>query len=158
MERFVTVDLFATPCGHQHCVPCLLEVFTRSFVDEELYPPRCCRLPIDIESVGHLFTTEVVNTFHEKGIEFGTKDRTYCSQPKCSIFLKPEAIYNASSALCPACDTRTCLLCKAAAHIGDCSDDEGTRQLRELAEEEGWRACPSCKRMVELRSGCYHIT
>lgn len=37
-DRFVTEDLSPLPCGHNYCFECVVETFTRSFVDDELYP------------------------------------------------------------------------------------------------------------------------
>lgn len=49
-------------------------------------------------------------------------------------------------------------MCKGAAHQGDCPEDEASNQLLALAEQEGWKRCPGCHRMVELTHGCYHMS
>lgn len=50
------------------------------------------------------------------------------------------------------------LLCKQAGHTGDCAEDKAMEQTMELAKKEGWQKCPSCGRMVELNTGCNHMT
>ncbi|KPI38602.1 uncharacterized protein AB675_4128 [Cyphellophora attinorum] len=36
------------PCGDEQCVACLQELFTGSYKDESLFPPKCCRQVIPI--------------------------------------------------------------------------------------------------------------
>jgi hypothetical protein len=155
----VDVTLVAkTPCGHDYCQDCLQNLFNRSFIDEELFPPRCCRQPILPEGVQAVLTPEIAETYQAKKVEFESTNRTYCSNPTCSIFLPPGMIIREGVAECTSCQTQTCTLCKTAAHDGDCPDDENSRLLRELAQQEGWQSCPGCHRMVELTVGCYHMT
>ena len=57
-----------------------------------------------------------------KKVEFDTPNRTYCSNPLCSAFKRPESIIN-EQATCLDYSTITCTLCKATAHGGDCPAD-----------------------------------
>jgi len=40
MDTFLLREIIIVGCGHGYCNPCLKETFTRSFMDEELFPPR----------------------------------------------------------------------------------------------------------------------
>jgi len=156
MEMVDAKLIATTPCGHDYCQECLQDLFNRSFIDEELFPPRCCRQPILPESVQTALTPEIEQTYQAKKIEVESTNRTYCSDPGCSTFLPPTNIQD-GVATCNLCETRTCTICKTAAHEGECPDDENSRLLKELATQEGWQSCPGCHRMVELTLGCYHM-
>lgn len=150
-------DVCQAPCGHFYCQGCIQTLFKLSTTDETLFPPRCCREPIPLQSVKIYLDSTVVRLFEEKRIEFETKDRTYCSQATCSSFI---AAVNVSDerATCKHCGTQTCTICKNNAHDGDCPQDIATQQALEAAREHGWQRCYSCRRLVELDVGCNHMT
>jgi hypothetical protein len=151
-------DLMAAPCRHEYCQVCIVDLFTGSFTDESLFPPRCCRQTIPVSDASQFLSNEMKVIYAEKAVEFSTPNRTYCSQAACSAFITPDSIHN-QTAHCPRCSTRTCTLCKGAAHVGqDCPEDPNHQAVLDLAQQEGWRACYSCHRMVELDTGCYHMT
>lgn len=158
MDNFFDEDLATAPCEHRNCRDCLRQIFTRAFVDEELFPPRCCRQTIPLESVTVFLTPEIEVTFAVKTVEYGTKHRVYCSAPGCETFLTPDMVIREGVSQCANCQAVTCLLCKNAIHDGDCPIDEAMAQLELLAEGEGWTRCPECRRMVDLISGCYHMS
>lgn len=144
-------------CGHHYCVGCLSVLFEDSMVDETMYPPRCCRQTIPLDDAESLPDPKLVRNSEQKSIELDTKDRTYCFDPRCSTFIPAEHIAN-DVAGCPSCGKRTCAICKAAAHRGDCSGDEALQQFLQAADNQGWQRCYVCRRVVDLRSGCNHIT
>lgn len=148
---------WAAPCGHEFCIT-YLESLLRSCVANAYLPPTCCvtsalsawqdedvieRLPRDL-------TTELT----QKQIELQTADRTYCSVPACSAFIGAEHHISDRHATCPACESLTCLLCKAAAHTGDCPVDEAFQELLFAAGAWGWKRCAWCKAMIERVDGC----
>lgn len=145
------------PCGHPYCTDCLRGLFRASFTDESLFPPRCCQQRIVVDIAQEFVTTPDLETFHQKEVEFETPDKTYCCVPTCSTFIPPSKINN-DRAVCGACGTVTCSICKAESHKGDCPQDAGTQQLLQVASEQGWQRCFNCKRMIELGFGCYHMT
>ncbi|KAG4430281.1 hypothetical protein IFR05_014228 [Cadophora sp. M221] len=145
------------PCKHDYCHFCVQRVVINSLVNETLYPPRCCKQPFDMDSMRQALTPELISGFYEKKVEFETVDRTYCSNPTCSTFLYPVNIV-ADTGTCPKCLTTTCVMCKAATHKGDCLQDTATQQVLALANAEGLKRCEHCKRMIELKHGCNHIT
>jgi hypothetical protein len=72
--------------------------------DDSLFPPRCCRQPITTGSVRVFLTAELVIQYEQKKIELDTPDRTYCSNPLCSAFIRLEDITD-KQASCPDCGT-----------------------------------------------------
>ncbi|KAK5164724.1 hypothetical protein LTR04_001645 [Oleoguttula sp. CCFEE 6159] len=149
--------IHVAPCQHEYCFECLEELFRTSMTDESLFPPRCCRQPIPLDTVATCLPAHLVATFETKKVEFETVNRTYCSSPTCSAFIPAQAI-DGDVATCQGCSTRTCTICKGAAHSGDCPNDEALQQLLETATTAGWQRCQSCRRFIELNHGCNHIT
>ena len=155
--RRSVIDVYQAPCDHGYCRDCLHTLFELSTTDETLFPPRCCRQEMPLSSVRSYLSTELVDTFEEKAIEYRTPNRTYCSQPTCSAFIPLGNIENENAA-CSVCAFITCTICKSPAHEGDCPEDTTTQQVLDLAQEEGWQRCYNCRRLVELNLGCNHMT
>jgi hypothetical protein len=84
-------------------------------------------------------------------------DRTYCSNSTCSKWIRPVNIA-AGIATCAECYQKTCVTCKKKQHDGLCLEDKDVKELMSVAKAKRWQTCPSCKEMVELDKGCYHIT
>lgn len=152
-------EIVAVPCGHLYCGDCIRRLFTDATIDETLFPPRCCRSQIPVLFVPHFLGSRLTTRFEEKAIEIGTANRTYCSEPSCAAFIAPHRIQG-TTGTCPVleCGTRTCVLCKRAAHEGQCPRDDQFDETIRLVREVGWQQCQQCQHMVELGSGCYHIT
>ena len=156
-EQTVFFDFARAPCGHEYCRDCLRELFLASLGDDSLFPPRCCRQSIATGSSIRIFLTgDLIQRYEQKKVEFETSDRTYCSNPLCSAFIRVENIAN-EQASCQNCLTITCTVCKAN-HTGDCPEDVGLQQVLDAAQEYGWQRCYNCRRVVELDIGCNHIT
>ncbi|KAK3306263.1 uncharacterized protein B0T15DRAFT_394498, partial [Chaetomium strumarium] len=153
-------DLAIASCGHEYCRDCLRALFRASLADETLFPPKCCKQLFDLESCHALLTSDLVTQYGEKEVEFRTPavQRTYCHA--CSAFV-PRQRVEADVAYCgrPGCHAQTCTFCKAASHEGShCPQDPARQELERLAAAEGWQHCYGCNRIVELDTGCYHIT
>ena len=145
------------PCDHVYCRACLQLLFQQSMKDESLYPPRCCKTAIPLDSVRTLLTKALATDFINRKEELETHDRTYCHRQQCSTFIRPYTI-NGTLAHCPRCRVTTCTDCKGKFHEGDCPKDLAMEQVLATARVEKWMRCPECKRMIELMRGCNHIT
>ncbi|EJF66522.1 hypothetical protein DICSQDRAFT_94985 [Dichomitus squalens LYAD-421 SS1] len=148
-----------TPCGHHLDVSCLRLMFENATRDETLFPPKCCQQPIKLDDAWPFLDSSLIELYEKKSREFGTKDRIYCHIPACSAFLGA-ATASPTSIACtsPSCRAQTCGSCKLAAHPGRTCADHSDDVVLELGQEEGWQRCPSCKHLVELTVGCYHMT
>jgi hypothetical protein len=104
------------PSHHHYCTECIRLLFLHATRDETLMPPSCDRVPIPIELVAQHLTHAELDHFERKAYEFGTNDRLYCAQARCSEFLGP-----ASDGMreCFTCDSLTCGTCKSEWHGDD---------------------------------------
>lgn len=150
-------SLAKAPCSHSYCGACLNLLFQTATVDESLFPLRCCRVPIPLGQVVQLLSIKTVVEFKAKQVEFGTANRTYCHHPACSTFVPPPSI-KGNVGTCVKCGAKTCVHCKAAQHGADnCPRDSALQEVLRVAKDNGWQQCKSCNRIVELKTGCYHM-
>ncbi|KAM5343527.1 hypothetical protein ACJ41O_012064 [Fusarium nematophilum] len=136
---------------------CLVTLFEASLRDEYLFPPRCCGQPIPAEASSSVLTPLLIDRFNKKKVEYETVDKTYCHEPTCSAFVPPLSIKD-KIALCGACNKETCVGCKGPSHKGECPKDAASQALLQLAKKNGWQQCKSCNRIVELDTGCFHMS
>jgi len=157
LNTFAVEDLIQALCSHKYCRLCIEELFQLSLTDDTLFPHRCCKKLLFGEITRTFLTEDTILQYEAKKVEVDTIDRTYCSDPTCSTFI-PKDIIKFEEAVCPICSKATCAMCKAPKHDGDCPLDADLRDVLDLAETNGWRRCGGCGRMIELRTGCFHIT
>ncbi|KAI2625479.1 hypothetical protein GGS21DRAFT_530999 [Xylaria nigripes] len=150
-------NMARAPCGHDYCRECLQLLFRNAISDESLFPPRCCRQAIPADENRVLLSSDLFQEFNKKAVEFSTPNRIYCHQPSCSAFIPPIMIRN-GVARCSACLANTCTTCKGNSHRGDCPFDKDLQRVLQVARQEGWQRCRNCSTMVELNTGCFHIT
>ncbi|KAJ5584347.1 uncharacterized protein N7459_004147 [Penicillium hispanicum] len=149
------VDLFESPCSHSYCKTCIARLFEDSLIDDSLFPPRCCRIALPFSAVRKFLDLDVVRRFEEKSIERNDPFRTYCSNKLCSAYILPEHVQGYTG-ICRECKQETCTLCKQPSHTDEC--DEIQDELRELGKTQGWQECAKCGHLLELHTGCYHMT
>ena len=152
-------------CGHRMCHDCLKRIFEMSVKDPVHMPPKCCNDDhIPLKYVDKLFDLKFKVLWNRKYQEYHTKHRIYCPTQKCGEWIKPKHIHRSALdgrkyALCPRCKTKVCTLCNNKLHkSSDCPKDPEIAKLVEQAKEKGWQRCYSCNAMVELQSGCNHMT
>ena len=156
-EKHLFFEVARCPCSHEYCLTCLETLFRLSMGDESLFPPRCCTIPIPIESARMFLPSALVGEFMDKRVELETADRTYCHHPACSRFIGKDFIQG-DVGTCRSCWRETCTLCKKAAHESDCPQDAALQELLQVVAEKGWQRCYACHRVVELDYGCNHIS
>ncbi|KAI1159447.1 hypothetical protein F5B18DRAFT_588956 [Nemania serpens] len=150
-------ELSRAPCQHEYCRQCLSRLFPDAMVDESLFPPRCCKQPIPLDKSQLFLDANVVRQFRQKALELSTPNRTYCHNTSCAAFI-PLANCSDTTATCSECRAQTCTTCKGVSHDGYCPNDEQLQQVIQLAREQGWQRCQNCWGMVELNTGCNHMT
>ncbi|KAL2835086.1 hypothetical protein BDW59DRAFT_177191 [Aspergillus cavernicola] len=135
-------DMLQAQCPHWYCKDCIIRLVTDALVDQSLFPPGCCRVPIPLSSLRRHLGMELSKCFEEKDIEHRDPYKTYCSNP-------------GYMGTCQTCQARTCTLCKQPAHDGVCGDTD--KEVMKLAEQSGWQQCAQCHHLIELSTGCNHI-
>lgn len=156
-ETLLQTDVTTAPCSHIYCRDCTIKLFEDSLRDETLFPPRCCRTAIPLPLVQHFLSPDIRREFENKTVEYNDGNRTYCSSPICSRYLHPFPNPRVNGRYCARCNLWTCIRCKKSHYPGNACPDENEGMLQ-LAKKSGWRRCSRCKNMVELRTGCNHIT
>ncbi|KAL7779871.1 hypothetical protein CFE70_009889 [Pyrenophora teres f. teres 0-1] len=152
-------------CGHRMCYSCLKRQFSLSVKDPAHMPPRCCTSEhIPLKYADRLFDDKFKTLWNKKFQEYTTANRLYCPSKGCGQWVKPSKIkmdptYGRKYARCSACSTKICVLCNSKFHTKrECPKDEETNRVVEMAKEQGWQRCYSCKAVVELKEGCNHMT
>ncbi|THU89643.1 hypothetical protein K435DRAFT_728949 [Dendrothele bispora CBS 962.96] len=184
-ETISSYPSFTAPCGHHYCRTCLENYINLSLKDDSSFPPQCCRQPFPLglesnqasssrfppltsPSVSSILPNpELIRGLKARVHELSvpSKDRLYCPNPRCSVFLGslnvPWTEARPVPVLCCLCGANACLRCKWAAHPGsECPpspDEMAESQVRKLAKEKKWQTCPQCKETVERTMGCSHM-
>ena len=150
-------DVTQAPCEHLYCRDCIVQLFEASKTDESLYPPCCCNKVILFSYVKDFMQDDFIRECVLKWIEWSTPQSTYCAEPTCSTFI-PDWQTSRSIGVCSSCQKSTCTICKEENHAGECATSMTNQTLLALATEMGWTRCFFCSRMVELETGCNHVT
>lgn len=127
-EQTEFVNIARAPCQREYCHPCLEDLFKASLTDESLFPPQCCRQPININIARIFLKSDLIEQYEKKKIKFKTPKRTYCYYTKYSAFINTLHI-NGEVATCPSYGHTTCTNCKGRAHMGDCPNNTAIQQL-----------------------------
>lgn len=147
--------LVSLPCEHVMDKGCLQIMFRKAYDSEVNFPPKCCD-EITLDSVREFIDDNLAELCEEKFVEYRTANRVYCHRPTCSKFLGT-GTERPSSIECQACRISTCGACKEQAHTGRPCDKRVNSEVLELASNEGWQRCHSCRHLVELNHGCFHM-
>ena len=149
------------PCDHEYCSACFTRLITTAMGSESLWPPKCCDLAISHDTVVKKLSMTQRTRFMLKEKEFSTpaKDRWYCTRTSCAKWFEPKNEGD-DWVKCPHCRYRMCRCCRHERHSPGtwCPDDGDLQATIRTADLNGWRACHKCFAMVELRSGCRHVT
>ncbi|KAF2655140.1 hypothetical protein K491DRAFT_679106 [Lophiostoma macrostomum CBS 122681] len=151
-----TVTLKCQPEPHVYCHGCLVDLFKCALVDTSLFPPRCCKVAIPIETCREIVPKDFIKDFDLKVEELATPNPTYCADPACANFIQAKNIKH-DIGTCVFCRTKTCTICKKEEHKGLCPEDPQVKLLMDAAKRSKWQMCSNCKNMVELSSGCFHM-
>lgn len=155
--EFVTQELLLIPCGHSYCQPCLQQLFQNTLLDDSYFPAKCCNeIPLDPVSVA--LSEELQKSYRAKKIEYETRDRTYCSNQRCSSLLSLGRKTAGNWVRCDECGATTCKLCKTQPHAGSCNrGGGGYEDVLKTAGDEAWRRCGRCGELIERTYGCNRV-
>jgi len=150
-------------CQHSYCPECFTHLVTTAIQHENFWPPKCCLQEIPEKTLETKLSALQLANYRLKAKEYATPagERWYCAKPECGKwFNKSKTRPQDAVVVCSHCNFPMCLFCRAASHSAGerCAQDRGLEATLAAAELEGWRQCYSCHTMVELQSGCRHIT
>ncbi|GLT59929.1 hypothetical protein SLA2020_327220 [Shorea laevis] len=170
-------------CSHKFCSHCM-----RTYVDGKVQssqvPVRCpqlrCKYYISITECRSFLPLASYESLERALAEADvlSSERIYCPYPNCSVLLDPHECLSArassssqsdnSSVECPVCQRFICVECGVPWHSSmSCEEfqslpleerDAADITLHRLAQNNRWRRCQQCRRMIELTQGCYHMT
>ncbi|MBA7489579.1 hypothetical protein ES702_00113 [subsurface metagenome] len=142
------------------CVDCLNANVRVGLESKKNYPPRCC-VPIDFENVFYHLEPVLIDRWLDVRPEFEDVAPVYCSVKECSLYLPRELfIDNGKWALCNKCEISTCTVCLCPESQHDNSDacpERLDKMDKDLIKDQGWKACPQCREMIERTEGCDHM-
>ncbi|KAI2601934.1 hypothetical protein GGR54DRAFT_645552 [Hypoxylon sp. NC1633] len=160
LDDFSPKEMIKGPC-HSYCRPCFLRLINVTCENEQQWPPKCCLNPIPDSTIVQNVDDGLKRIYQGKAAEWNipVSERVYCSQPTCSIWVRPDQIDRARNLARCSAGHRTCTFCRGCQHIEDtCPQDTEMIRTEELAYEEGWKRCYGCHAFVEHKSACQHIT
>ncbi|KAK4705859.1 hypothetical protein P7C70_g352, partial [Phenoliferia sp. Uapishka_3] len=156
---------------HTYCISCLsgyIQSKIEDTVATTVFPIRCpeCTFELSDDLAARVLGQQNLEGWYYRQLLDSTP-AVFCPNSRCSARVVPNTD-GESQAECPSCHQFMCVECKTQWHNGyNCvqfqalpaeSRDPEDFGLLELAKAEGWRRCPACKTVVELESGCYHMT
>ena len=151
------------PCHHKYCSPCFSQLILTAIIHEATFPPKCCLQEIPKKTMREHLPPKALAQFDEKALEYAVAigNRYYCVAPNCAKWIDTRIARRMNGILeCPHCAVRLCTTCRGPQHPSneDCPQDYGLGPTLDQAERAGWRRCYHCRALVELTSGCRHIT
>lgn len=151
------------PCNHKYCSPCFSQLILTATSNEATFPPKCCLQEIPRMTMREHLPPKALAQFDEKALEYAVAigNRYYCVSPKCAKWIDTRVARRMNGILeCPHCAFKLCTTCRGPQHPSneDCPQDYGLGPILDQAERAGWRRCYRCRALVELTSGCRHIT
>ena len=153
----------ALSCQHDYCIECFSQLVSTAIRTESTFPPKCCLQEIPRKTLlTHLHPEDMIR-YKEKALEYAVAagDRYYCASPECAKWIDVRLAHSCDGCLqCPHCAFSMCMMCRGAAHgkNQDCPNDFGLDATLQQAERAGWQRCYNCRAVVELNTGCRHIT
>ncbi|KDP44111.1 hypothetical protein JCGZ_05578 [Jatropha curcas] len=169
-------------CLHRYCFSCM-----KQHVEVKLLngtgakcPHEGCKSELSIGSCGKFLDPKLVEVMSQRKKEasIDVADKVYCPYLNCSALMSKREVLEytndffvgaeqSGARKCMKCHHFFCINCKASWHHNQtCYDYKRYNpkvhaedaMLDSLAKENRWRQCVKCSHMVELASGCYHIT
>lgn len=170
-------------CSHKFCSHCM-KTYVDGKVQSTQVPIRCpqlrCKYYISTAECRSFLPVTSYESLERALAEANVlnSEKFYCPYPNCSVLLHPQECLSArassssqsdsSCVECPVCQKFICAECGVPWHSSmSCEEyqslpmeerDAADITLHRLAQNNRWRRCQQCRRMIELAQGCYHMT
>ncbi|XP_058203296.1 E3 ubiquitin-protein ligase RSL1-like [Rhododendron vialii] len=183
LDEIDTGQIFSVDgCLHRYCFSCMKQHVEVKLLNGML--PKCphegCNSELKIETSRKFLTPKLIEIMSQRLEEASipVTEKIYCPYPDCSALMsKSEVLEYSKRTLfgterlgvrkCSKCEKLFCINCKVPWHSNTSCLDYKSRnpyppaadaKLKTLADENLWRQCVKCNHMIELESGCYHMT
>ncbi|CAK9143211.1 unnamed protein product [Ilex paraguariensis] len=168
-------------CLHRYCFSCM-----KQHVEVKLHhgmEPKCphegCTSELSIDSCRKFLTPKLIEIMMQqiKEASIPVTEKVYCPYPKCSVLMSKHEVLEYSKGVfvapersgarkCLKCQGHFCINCKVPWHSNmTCNDYKCNNpnppedvKLKTLAANNLWRQCVKCNHMIELATGCFHMT
>ncbi|KAJ0248291.1 Ribonuclease H domain-containing protein [Hirschfeldia incana] len=180
----ITVDkMFSVDgCFHRFCFSCMKQHVEVKLLGGKTAtcPSAGCKSEVKMDSCAEFLDPKLVEVMIQRKKEdsISVSDKVYCPYPTCSELMAKDEVFEyteqyfvgteqSSARKCMKCGQFFCMQCKVPWHYKDTCEDfskskryqnAGDGMVKSLAQSKKWRQCTRCNNMVELASGCYHIT
>nr|XP_043613158.1 uncharacterized protein LOC122585124 [Erigeron canadensis]XP_043613159.1 uncharacterized protein LOC122585124 [Erigeron canadensis] len=164
-------------CNHQFCYSCMKQHAEVKLLNGMV--PKCpqedCDTELRIERCEKFLTPKLTEMMRQqlKEASIPVTEKVYCPYPKCSTLMSKSELLQLSSdmyengATCHICYGKFCVNCRVPWH-SDMNCEEYKKinptplveesKLKNLAAKNLWRQCIKCNHMIELTTGCNHMT
>jgi len=157
--------VFGMSCGHAYCKVCL-ERFLQEITKTSQGPPKCCSQSLRMTLVREILGPHAFLSLEQRLFELCLGNTMYCSNRHCQYPIDLEKI-SSDVFSCPQCNTSLCSLCKSFVHpLMTCEeymlqaegDNWELASVLTLAVAAKWKRCGRCKNLIQLSTGCNHMT
>ncbi|CAG8713904.1 1659_t:CDS:2, partial [Acaulospora morrowiae] len=162
-------------CTHGFCLSCMKNYLNVILQEESISFPIKCPLKCETAEISeniaeNVLTSEGMGQWYLKMAMSTIKNKIYCPNKRCSAIFDydPEGSSQGNSVECPICLKDFCPLCCVSWHFDlTCEQYQALppnerapedRAVLKLAQNEKWKRCPKCRVLVQLDTGCNHIT
>lgn len=168
-------------CSHKFCSHCM-KTYVNGKVQSSQVPVRCpqlrCKYYISTTECKHFLPVACYESLERAMTEANiySSDKIHCPFPNCAALIDPgdcsstrvscESENNCVE--CPVCQRFFCIKCGVPWHSSmsceECQNlpleerDIEDLTMHRIAQNNRWRRCQQCRRMIELTQGCYHMT
>ncbi|PWA73506.1 IBR domain-containing protein [Artemisia annua] len=174
MDQFFSVK----GCNHEYCCDCMKQHVEAKLRDGMMAkcPHEGCESELKIDGCENILTPKLAEMMKQllKEASIPVTEKFYCPYPKCSTLMSKaevhqltRSIYEIGARICDKCGGTFCVSCRVPWHKNmDCAEYKRRNpnplvqesKLKNLAAKNLWRQCIKCKHMIELATGCYHMT
>ena len=163
VTEFESKKMVELPCSHKYCLACF-EHLVESNLNDTAFPPKCCAQAVPSTLVAERASRAVRKAYKitEHNMSVPLERRWYCPYPSCERVVDKDFqkiwSHNYQRYACPKCFRSVCQRCNQPAHRKHSCPDYDNEAVMEEVNRRGWRPCKKCGRIIELTSGCRHMT
>lgn len=175
-------QMITISCSHKFCSPCVI-TYVQGKLQASQVPVSCphsgCKYYISSAECQSFLPIDCYESFERTLVEAEADglERIPCPFLSCSAWLGPAPLpvgessssYSDNSCIeCPECSRLVCFDCGVPWHVSmTCGEyqslsheerDEVDITMNVAAQDNNWRCCQQCGRLIERTQGCYHMT